>query len=220
MKVVLFDLDGTIVNTQKGITNCIRYALQHFQIQEEDENVLRAFIGPPLYDSFQKHYSFSDMDARKAVQLYRERYSPIGLFESELYPGVMEMLEQVKNMGCFLSIASSKPEEMCTRLLKHFRIADYFDDIVGATLDGRISTKTQVLESFFARHDDCKKEETCLVGDTLYDASGAKECGIPCIGVSYGFGQPKELKASGVLKLCEQTSEIPRALKEYWNERF
>ena len=213
MKNILFDLDGTISNSKEGITKCVQYALQSFDIYEENLSKLESFIGPPLVDSFMKYYNFSETQAKEATKKYRQRYSEIGVHEAEIYPNVEECLIELKNRNFFIGLASSKPEDFCKTVLKDFNIIQYFDDIVGATLDGKISSKKDVLEEVFSRNNNLKKEDSLLIGDTVYDILGAKYIGIPCIGVSYGFGKVEEMKKAGATTIIDNIPELVDLLK-------
>ena len=213
MKNILFDLDGTISNSKEGITKCVQYALQSFDIYEENLSKLESFIGPPLVDSFMKYYNFSETKAKEATKKYRQRYSEIGVHEAEIYPNVEECLIELKNRNFFIGLASSKPEDFCKTVLKDFNIIQYFDDIVGATLDGKISSKKDVLEEVFSRNNNLKKEDSLLIGDTIYDILGAKYIGIPCIGVSYGFGKVEEMKKAGATTIIDDILELVDLLK-------
>lgn len=208
MKAVLFDLDGTLIDSEEGITKCVQYALRAFGIEENDLSKLRCFIGPPLSDMYKEKYGFSEEQAWEGTVKYRERFDVQGIFECKLYPKVEETLIQLKKRGYLLSLASSKPEEACKRIMENFGLTKYFDDIVGSSLDGSISTKNEVLREFYRRHANLKKDEICLIGDTKFDVRGAKEFGIPCIGVSYGFGTKEELLEAGAIKVCDNLDEV------------
>jgi phosphoglycolate phosphatase len=214
MKAVLFDLDGTLIDSSEGIIKSAQYALTHFGIEETDMQNLMSFIGPPLAYSFKNRYGFSEEKAREAVGVYRERYTKIGIFECSLYPGVRECIEQLKAMGYLIGMASSKPEESCRRILEHFDLIDLFDDVVGSTPDGKIDTKEQVLSEVMRRWHEIPTTEMCLIGDTIFDVEGANEKEIPCICVSYGFGDVEEMLAAGALKICDSMSELPQAIAE------
>lgn len=209
MKAILFDLDGTLIDSSEGITKSVQYALKHFGIQEEKLEKLYPFIGPPLTDSFKRYYGFSEEMAKEAVVKYRERYTDIGIFECKLYPGVKEVLGQLKQQGYRIGMASSKPEEACRRILEHFDILRDFDDVVGSTFDGRISTKEQVLSEVFRRWADIPTKEMCLIGDTMFDVEGANSHSIPCVAVSFGFGDMKEMLAAGAVARCDDFAELP-----------
>ncbi len=210
MKAVLFDLDGTIINSEEGITKCVRYALKRFGIEETDLQRLKCFIGPPLEPMFQEKYGFTYAEALKAVEKYRERFDEKGVFECTLYDGIAECIRELKKMGYVIALASSKLEAACVRILEHFKMAEYFDFIVGSDLDGNIRSKQEVLEELGRRMEqrNIKKEDMCLIGDTKYDVEGAGQFGIACIGVTYGFGTEAELKDAGAARICNSASEV------------
>ena len=212
MKAVLFDLDGTISNSKEGITKSIQYALKHLGIEETDLDKLAPFIGPPLTDSFKKYYDFTPEQTKIAIEKFRERYAPIGLKECEMYPNVRECLEVLKEQGYVIGLASSKVEKFCKIILEQFGILELFDDVVGATMDGSIATKEEVLEEVFRRWSHIPKSETCLVGDTIFDINGAKEHGIACIAVTFGYGDIQEMKEAGVWAFCDDFMELPDIL--------
>ena len=213
MKAVLFDLDGTLSNSKEGITKCVQYALKHFGIEEPDRDKLEIFIGPPLVDSFMNFYGMSLEDAKLATAKYRERYTPIGIHEASMYPGTRECIEELKRQGYIIGMASSKPEEYCRIILEDFGILDLFDDVVGATMDGRIDSKEEVLMEVFRRWSHYGKDEMCLIGDSIYDVEGANLVGIPCVAVSYGFGDVKEMTAAGAVAVIDNLVELPEVLK-------
>lgn len=210
MKAILLDLDGTIINSEEGITKCVQYALKSFGIDEPDRTKLLCFIGPPLDPVFREKYGFDAQKAWEAVGKYRERFDREGIFECELYDGIAELIRKLKEKGYVIALASSKPETACRRILEHFSLTSYFDMIVGSTLDGRISTKQEVLEELGRRmeHLNIPKEEMCLIGDTAYDVVGANQFGIRCVGVTYGFGTREQLQKAGAYRICDSVEEI------------
>lgn len=214
IKAILFDLDGTIINSEEGITKCVQYALKSFGVDEPDLKKLLCFIGPPLKPVFREKYGFDKEKAWQAVLKYRERFDKTGIFECELYDGVAEAIRELKEEGYVIALASSKPETACRRILDHFSLTSYFDEIVGSTLDGSISTKQQVLEELGRRmeHMNITKDEMCLIGDTEYDAIGASQFGIHCIGVSYGFGKKEQLEQAGAYCVCDSVTEVVEVL--------
>lgn len=216
MQTILFDLDGTISNSEEGITKCAQYALAAFGIEEPDSTALRFFIGPPLIGTFMEHYGMNETDARAAVDKYRERYNPTGIYECSIYSGVKETLIALRALGFQIGIASSKPETSCKRVLEHLGIDSYFDEIVGATMDGRIDTKEEVLQETIRRMKLDNKKEVILIGDTRFDVLGAKAVGIDCVGVTYGFGTKEELIESGVVHVCNSMEEVEVYLETVW----
>lgn len=208
-KAVIFDLDGTLIDSSEGITKCVQYALEHFGIREKDQAELRKFIGPPLSDSFMRYYGFLKEDALEAVSYYRERYRDVGIFECKLYPGVKECLKKLKDQGYQIALASSKPGEFCNRILEHFDVRYLFDYVVGSTMDGSIETKEQVLRELFSLWPDVSREQMVLVGDTLFDVNGAKQVGIDCIVVGYGFGNVEKMLEAGAQAVCYDILVVP-----------
>jgi len=214
MKAVLFDLDGTLIDSSEGITKCAQYALKEFGIDEPDLDKLKAFIGPPLAGSFSKYYGFNKEQANEAVKVYRRRYVPTGIYECTLYPGVEKSLIALREEGFLIGMASSKPEVSCRRILEHFNIIHLFDECVGATEDGRIGSKEEVLNEVMRRWSDISKDDMCLVGDTIYDIEGANLVGMKSIGVSFGFGDAKEMKTAGAICICEDMYSVVEAIRK------
>ncbi len=214
MKAVLFDLDGTLIDSSEGITKSVQYTLDYYGIEEHDLKKLRCFIGPPLKLSFMNHYNFTEEQAIEAVAKYRERYQPIGIYECSLYPGVEECIRALKKKGYLIGMASSKPEVSCRKILEHFNIIDLFDDVVGATLDGRIDTKEEVLNEVMRRWEHVDKNDMCLIGDTLFDVEGANQVGIKTVGVSFGFGDISAMKEAGAATICDSMVEVIDAVEK------
>ena len=211
-KTILFDLDGTITNSELGILNCVQYALGKMGIEEPDRKKLLPFIGPPLHDSFVQFYGMSSEDAWQATAYYRERYAPVGKFEAEVYPDVPELLMALKNAGKKLILATSKPVGFATEILEHFGLLAYFDFIGGATLDGKRSTKEDVIQYVLDSGMAENKEELVMIGDTKFDMIGAAYFGIPAIGVTYGFGSREELAENGACAIVDTAKELQNLL--------
>ena len=134
-KTILFDLDGTLTDSGEGIINCASFALEHFGLPVPDRETMRVFVGPPLRDTFCS-FGVPEDRVEEAIQVYRSRYIPIGIYENTPYPGISELLQQLHNMGHRLFVATSKPEQMAVTILEHFGLAGYFEKICGAVLDG------------------------------------------------------------------------------------
>ena len=211
---ILFDLDGTLTDPKPGITGCVQYALRKFGIEEPDPDKLEPFIGPPLLDSFQEFYGFDEEKGQQAVVYYRERFSVIGLFENEVYPGIEQMLARLQAAGCHLAVASSKPEVFVRRILKHFGLLSYFEVIVGSELDGRRSLKEEVVAEAL-RQLLCgveSSEDTVMVGDRKYDIQGAKVHHIAAVGVAYGYAAEGELEAAGADRIADTVEDLESIL--------
>ena len=111
IRTILFDLDGTLTDSGEGIMNSVEYALNKYGIKVEDREQLRTFVGPPLADQFSKFCSFSKEEGHRAVDIYREYYQVKGIYENEVYEGIPEVLEELKNAGYQICMATSKPEK-------------------------------------------------------------------------------------------------------------
>lgn len=207
-KTVLFDLDGTLTDPGLGITNSIMYALEKFHIKVEDRTSLYKFIGPPLRESYAKYYHFSDEEITRAVAYYREYFSVKGIYENVLYDGIAKLLEQIKDSGRQVVLATSKPEEFAAEILRYFHIDQYFDFIAAATMDGTRNSKSAVIAHALKSCEITDLASTVMIGDREYDINGAKAAGIDSIGVLYGYGSREELQSAGATYIAEHVSDI------------
>lgn len=213
-KTVLFDLDGTITDSEPGIIACVQHALRQFGIEVENPNTLRPFIGPPLRDSFRDYFQMTPEEAEQATEFYRQRYAPIGKFECSVYPGIPELLRRLHETGRTVILATSKPEGFAREILEHFDLAQYFDLIGGATLDGSRDTKEAVLQYILDSGRVPDRQDAVMIGDTKFDMIGAAAFSLPAVGVLYGFGSRQELEENGALFLARDAAELERYLFE------
>lgn len=204
--LILFDLDGTLTNPEEGITKSVQYALKAFGIEEDNQEKLKLFIGPPLVDGFMQFYNMSRENALLAVQKYRERFSDIGIYENEMFEKVPQMLDALKRNGKKVALATSKPFIYAQRILKHFGIDKYFDIVVGAELDGTRNEKAEVIKEVLSRAKNY--QSAVMVGDRKQDLIGAYKNNIPCIGVSFGFAPDGELEENGALEIADSISKL------------
>lgn len=207
-RYILFDLDGTLTDPGRGITNSVAYALDKFGITVTDKRELYKFIGPPLVDSFMNYYGFSEEDANKAVAYYREYFKPKGIYENEMYDGVPELLKCLKAQGKSVILATSKPEIFAHEILKHFGIFTYFDFAAGATLDSTRSRKADVIAYALDSMGITDKSLCLMVGDRAQDINGARENGIDSLGVLFGYGDRAELENANATYIAESVSDI------------
>lgn len=204
-KAILFDLDGTLTDSGEGIINCAVYALEHFGLPIPTREKLRVIVGPPLHDSFLR-FGVSPEQVEEAIKVYRQRYVPIGAYENIPYPGIRELLEKLRSLGHRLYVATSKPEEMSVKILEHFGLASCFTQICGATFDKSRSTKEQVIAHLLESTGEAG--HMIMVGDTAFDVIGAKAHGIPCIGVSWGYGEVADMEAAGATAIAHSMEEL------------
>lgn len=204
----LFDLDGTLTDPGIGITNSVMHALAKYDIIENDRDKLYPFIGPPLKESFQKYYGFSEDQALQAIEYYREYFRAGGIFENKVYEGIPELLGELKKRGVFIALATSKPYEFSVEILEHFNLSQYFDYIGAATMDGRIAKKADVITHLLDELRITDKQSVLMVGDRDQDIDGAKINGLPGAGVLWGYGSLEELQESGADYLIRKPGEL------------
>ena len=209
-KTILFDLDGTLTDSEPGIVNSVRYALRSFGMEAEPAT-LRSFIGPPLYDSSRGTMGMSDADAKRAVDTYRVYFRDKGIFENAPYPGVPEMLEVLHAAGRRLIVATSKPEVFAKRIAEHFGFAGALEGVYGADMEGKRSSKIDVIR-YAMRERGIAPSSAVMVGDRKYDITGAREAGLADIGVLYGYGSREELVEAGATRLAASVADLREML--------
>lgn len=213
-KYLLFDLDGTLTDPKEGITSSVQYALKSFGIDEPDADKLEPFIGPPLRESFMNFYGFEKEKAEEAVAKYREWFVPKGIFQNKLYPGIGEMLAQLKKQGRILAVASSKPRVFVDKILKHFAIEQYFDVVVGSELDGTRDSKEEVIGEALRRLSAADNTGIVMIGDRKFDIYGGKAYGLVTVGVTFGYAGEGELEEAGADYIAESVEELRRLLNQ------
>lgn len=211
-ETILFDLDGTLTDSGPGIRRSVAYALRKLGRPVPGQAVLNRFIGPPLLDSFQRHCGLDLETARQGTQYYREYFQERGLFENSVYPGIPALLADLKGAGKTVLVATSKPEVFARRILEHFDLAGYFDYVAGATLDEARLTKSAVLTYALQTMGITDKSAAVMVGDREQDVLGAREVGLDCIGVLYGYGDRAEHEAAGAAAIAATVEELRRLL--------
>ena len=207
MDAIYFDLDGTLTDPKPGITRSIQYALQrldHDTIPTEDE--LTWCIGPPLRASFVRLLG-GDHAADRAVALYRERFSDIGLYENGVYDGIDEVLTALRASGHRLFVATSKAHVFAERIIDHFGLRRHFERVFGAELDGTRADKSHLLE-YALKEASVDPFKTLMIGDRSHDMVGAKNNGMKGIGVLYGYGSRDELLQAGAHRICATPGAI------------
>ena len=207
MDTIFFDLDGTLTDPKVGITRSIQYALQrldHPTIPTADE--LTWCIGPPLRTSFVQLLG-GEHAADRAVALYRERFSDIGLYENGVYDGIDEVLTSLGALGHRLFVATSKAHVFADRIIDHFGLRRHFEGVFGAELDGTRVDKSDLL-GYALKQASADPARTLMIGDRSHDMIGAKNNGINGIGVLYGYGSRDELLQAGARHVCATPAAI------------
>lgn len=209
-QTILFDLDGTLTDSKEGILKSLRYAIEKLGDPLPDEATLTKFIGPPLQDSFVEYCGYSPEKALRGIEVFRERYVPIGKFENRAAPGLVDLCKKLKAQGYVLALASSKPEELCVSICQRFGFAPSMTVLVGSPPVGDWSKSDVIRETVRRLHlEEQDKSTVLMVGDRKFDVLGARECGIDCVGVEFfGYAAPGELAESGAVAVVQTAEEL------------
>lgn len=208
-KTILFDFDGTVFDTGEGILKSVQYSAESFGFHEPELDALRCFVGPPLRGQFMLRYGVDAETAEAMVAKYRERYSRVGLLECSAYPGVGQLVRELKAAGKNVAVATGKPTAFTRSILERNGMGELFDAVLGSEFDGTRSKKSEVISELLAEYGS---EGAVMVGDRDNDVLGAAECGIPCIGVAWGYAEPGELLGAGAIALVETVDELKNIL--------
>lgn len=210
-KYILFDLDGTVTDSATGIINSVVYALEKLGIDAPDRSTLYSFVGPPLWDSFEKNFNLTRETADTAVKYFREYYSEKGVYENEVYRGVENLLRLLKDTGKIVVLATSKAEFFAEKVLEHFDLKQYFSFIAGSKFDGTRIKKDEVI-SYALEECGIDARLAVMIGDREHDVDGAIKNSLDSIGVLYGYGDMNELQSAGAMYLANNAEELAEQL--------
>ena len=206
---VLFDFDGTVADTGEGVFLCVRHAIEVHGLKQPSDSEIRRFIGPPMIVSYRTLYpQLCDDEIQSLMQSYREKYAEVGLYKYKLYDGITELLRKLNEAGIKTAVASSKPQEALTNIIKVSGIDKYFDCIVGADKNYTDSDKATIIEEAIRRTGVTDRSRVLMVGDRKYDVIGAEKCGVDCVGVRFGYAEPGELEAAGAVYVAEDADDL------------
>jgi phosphoglycolate phosphatase len=206
VKIAIFDLDGTVTDSQEGIVASFRHALQALDLPADDD-MIRHQIGPPLIEGFTAlGVPVGQLDS--AVNTYRSFFSHTGIYMNQLYEGVEGMLASLTDSGIGLALATSKLTEFARRILEYFDIAHVFSEVVGSTADGRIVTKQAIVADALDRLGGPDPSTMVLAGDRHQDMRAAVALGLVPVGVTWGYGSVSELIDSGARHLVADPAEL------------
>ncbi len=210
-RLVLFDLDGTLVDSSPGIHAAVRYAAAALGRPEPTARQLRGMVGPPLQDGFALVLGVPVGDVPRAVAAYRECYAGGALLQATVHDGVPDLLAALRAAGATLAVATSKPEPFAVRLLEHTGLLPAFASVHGATMDGLVRHKDQVVAAALAAHPDGR--DPVLVGDRSHDVLGAAAHGLPCIGAGWGPAEDGELETAGAVAVAATPADVLTVLE-------
>ncbi|WP_423129540.1 HAD hydrolase-like protein [Gaoshiqia sp. Z1-71] len=208
---LIFDLDGTLINSKTGLYNSLSYMLSEMQLDPKGAACIDRMIGPPIQDGLKQVLGFNDRQVESGVRLFREYYSQKGLYEGELYPGVAELLEALQAQGKKLFIATSKKDCFVETVLREFELDRYLTDFQGAG-DGALHTKAELITRLMDRNQLTASKQIVMIGDTRYDITGGKANEISTIGVGYGFGNSAEIRSLQPDYYVEDVDELTELL--------
>lgn len=205
---VLFDLDGTIVDSAPGITASLAKTLADLGEPIQTPAELLRWVGPPIMDSFRDLGGFDPAESLKALEIYRGHYLSEGVFDAAVYDGVPDVLRAISQSNLPLSLATSKPETPATLVLEHYGLAHYFDELTGASDDEKRSKKADVIAEALRRlaANGADLERPIMIGDRIHDVEGAAANGIPTIFVTWGYGAPEE--AAGAVAVVDSPAQL------------
>ena len=208
---VLFDLDGTIVDSASDITASLAHMFTELGLDVPSDDMLRSYVGPPLLDSLRLTAGFDDAEAWEALNVYRDHYAD-HVLRSPVFPGVAGVLERLHAAGVPVALATSKPESMAREVLDHAGLTQYFTVITGASDDEELSTKADVVREALRRlrEGGVDVSNPVMVGDRGYDTLGAGANGVPTILVEWGYGSPAE--ASDAMAVVHSTDQLRNLL--------
>lgn len=210
-KAIFFDLDGTLTDSGEGIINCAILALEHFGLPVPSREELGVFVGPPLDKTFMQ-FGVPEDKTQEAIDVFRGRYLVVGKFENVPYPGIADLLNALKQQGHRLFVATSKPETTAIEILHKFELAQYFEIICGATLDGTRSHKADVIA--YLLNQIGPQEDMLMVGDTEFDVVGAAAHGIPTIGVAWGYGKVDAMEQAGAMAIAHTMEQLQMIINQ------
>ena len=208
---VLFDLDGTIVDSAADITASLAHMFAELGLDVPSDEVLLSYVGPPLLDSLRLTAGFDDAEAWEALNIYRDHYGE-HVLSSPVFPGIAGVLERLHAAGIPVALATSKPESMAREVLEHAGLTPYFTEITGASDDEELSTKADVVREALRRLQakGVDTSNAVMVGDRGYDTLGAAANGVPTILVEWGYGSPAE--AGDAMAIVHSTDQLRNLL--------
>ncbi len=208
--VVVFDMDGTLLDTSPGIFATANHTMRTLGFPELTDAQLRKFVGPPLAACFRVACGLEEHLISRACEIYRDEYGSGTMYGAEPYEGIIEMLEELKNRGLILLVATLKLESMAQDILRKKGLIDYFTSVHGADEQG-IFTKADIIRNALKAVNREVSHEVLMVGDTPHDMDGAITVGVDFLAVDWGFGYHKGEKIPlehGVLGTIDEPHQI------------
>ena len=216
-KYVLFDLDGTVSASAEGIRVSLEYALDTLNVPKPNLDDYTLYIGPPLIDTFRNLCGLDEATAEQGAKLYREYYDKEGKYHNRVYDGIKEVADTLRSNGVKTAICTSKQKPVADGVAALLGITDWFDAVVGSTLDNTIKDKKDLIPyavSALGGDINSDRKYIVMLGDSRFDAMGAKLCDVDFIGVSYGYGSVEEMKNIGAIAIADSPGELLKYLNK------
>ncbi|KQT01032.1 haloacid dehalogenase [Cellulomonas sp. Leaf395] len=209
--LVLLDLDGTLIDSYPGITGSMTVAFRRCGLPVPTPAELRTFVGPPIGVSLRAHGVPADR-IEEVVRAYREDFAATGMHDATVFDGVPELLADLRAAGCRLAVATSKPEVFAVPICADHGLAPLLDGVFGASLDESDTKADVIARALAAESQPASPEGTVMVGDREHDVHGARENGLDCVGVTWGYAAPGELAAAGAVVVVDTVDELRRTV--------
>lgn len=210
-KYVLFDLDGTVSESALGIRVSLEHAIKEIGKPLPDLDDYTLYIGPPLIDTFRNLCQFTEEESAQGVEIYRDYYDNHGKYKNRLYDGMREVLLSLKSQGARIAVCTSKYDKFAEEIVEILGVSDCFDAVCGSTLDGSRKDKKDLIPyavKALGGDFNADRADTVMLGDTYFDARGARMCDVDFIGVKYGYGSLEQMKAEGAEVFAETPADI------------
>lgn len=214
-KIILFDLDGTIIDSKEGIFNSIKHTVNTLRLDPISEETMDKFIGPSIGSSFRRFLNMNDADADNATNIYRSYYRDIGINQCTVYDGLAELAAILKQQGKLLGVATKKPQVFSEKIILDKGLSQYFDCICGSSLSEASTGKSHIIEmcaKSLIANTEYTFDDAVHIGDTNFDISGAREAGIESIGVLYGFGTRASIEAEQPTCIAADMKDLTKIL--------
>ena len=197
---VLFDLDGTLIDSAPAILAALELAFDELGLPKQTPAELMRFVGPPLVDGFRLNAGLTGTANAEAVATYRRHYRDT-MLDSPLYDGVAELVRALHAAGVPLAVATSKHEGYAREILEHAGLLDCFSAVSGAAAGDLGGRKAQVIHAAIERLAEAGADVSrpVHIGDLDHDVTGARTEGIDCIGALWGYGNPEILRGAKAL---------------------
>ena len=212
-QAVLFDLDGTLTESHPGVVNSVAAVLRDMGFAVPEESVLRNFIGPPLQYSFKIYCGMTPEQCEEGVERFRDIYNVKGLYENSVFPGIHDLLRDLREGGAKVIVATSKAQSAADIIIRHFELAPLVDFVSGAYEDQRKQSKADLINRGLKLFG-ISPEHAVMIGDTRFDIDGAHGAGTDFIGVLFGYGTREEMEAEGGRKFAAKVQELHDMLLE------